>query len=276
MNIRDLESTYEEMEKLYYELRNPKKVDVIVKNVEGYMYGHREIDKKEIYVLDDEIREILKEFLEYALSVEDEELIRVAKIFRALPHILLKYEKKKKKKPVRTYEDHGGEDSAWYKTEIMKYVVETPYLLVHTYTRYSFKYSTYLGPFREVRWMFEWFKDTDLFDKIDAAVKEIKEFCQDVNEKKIRGLLESGYEARKVKGEIAIRVGHTSTSVADWEGDYVVLCGEVNLMSEEIIDDNWGIVKKVTLKPTTKAIVKYKSWGTLGSWKAKTLYLLEP
>lgn len=275
VSLYDVGSLAKYVRKLINHLYNPETVTVIGYNNESYTLGHRKKTALKVYILDDETREMLAEFLIW-VAQDVGRALKYQKLLYDLPKRLVELGIAKPANPVRRYKDYGGEDSSWWSESVEMYVVKTPYIRTYTYTPYSAKYSTYLSPVTTYSWGYESMGDNSVFAKIDDDVSRVLSHCPEASkelEARVRRLLEAGYKVEGIKDGVELTVGSTSTSVAWWKANYEVLCGDVEVIEKEVEED-WGWKQIVTIKPRTRAVVKYSSNGSLTSWQNHVIYLL--
>ena len=256
---RDLVSLYDS---LVESLEEPKEVEFEVRSTYSRTYWLTEYDEYEVYELNDDQRELLLDLVE-SLSSD----IRSLKILERLPEILLKSGALSRVEPVRRFYDGSADDSSAYEERVELYRVKTPFVVVRRVRR------TGEGEKMYVYWQFDG-NDSEFFLDLDAKADEVIAFCNlGVSREKVTSLLERGYEVERA-GDVVLTVGGSSTSIAEWRAYYEVLCGEVHEEVVDEADDEWGVRRKVRIVPDGRAVIRYFSGGTLGSWQSRKIYLM--
>ena len=114
-------------------------------------------------------------------------------------------------------------------------------------------------------------------DRTRLVYKMFSKYCKDYE--KLREIMLRTPEVELIEGELALKTGRESTSLADWEAEYQVICGEVE---EEVIGEEEGfngrIYEKKLRAKTPIALVYYREYQFIPDryGTVRKLYVLIP
>ena len=237
-------------------------------------YSYEKYDEKKYYIIDDELRKMLKDYLLFI--IEQGKIVSINKLAESL----IRNFKIQELKPKVMHRDCNGDDQASSCVSYKIYeATPAPLLVEHKYTTYCNSCSNYR---KHVSYYFatDFNNENDreaetFFREIKEKAREIVEICNNEEmHQKIYNLLLRGYQIQRTDEFIGL-VGSTSTSVAWWRGEYEVLCGEVKTVEDEL-ECEWGSKKSVKITPKTNvAVIKYYSDGSMRGWQEKSIVILD-